>query len=124
VGPQATTPAERSALATLYVALMTDLCLSALQASGPVVIEGSFSRNALFGPLLAALRPGQPVSVSDDASGTTGGGWMLHRWGRVPAGTQPVAAPLALPGLAAYRAQWQAQLPRPQSQLRKDTLTK
>ena len=105
-GPPPDSPAEQAALATLYVVLMTDFCLTALAAESPVMVEGSFTRNSYFGPLLAALRPGQRVAVSDDGSGTTCGGWMLHRWGRLPAAhARPVAA-LELPGWATYRRQW------------------
>lgn len=112
-GPAPKTPAEQAALATLYCALMTDYCLGALHASGPVVVEGSFGRNPLFGAVLAALRPTQRVSMSDDSSGTTCGGWMLHRWGEQPAASQHLADALQLPGLSSYRQQWQALLPRP-----------
>jgi hypothetical protein len=87
---------------------MTDYCLDALQASGALAVEGSFTANPFFGPLLAALRPQQPVSYSDDASGTTCGGWMLrYRDSRPPAGARDVA-PVAPDGLAEYRQRWLA----------------
>lgn len=112
VGPAPRSPTEHYALATLYCALMSDYCLDALAAEGPVTVEGSFTDNPHFAPLLAALRPGQTVAVSRDASGTTCGGWMLHHWGKAAA---PQAAQAAvqvaaaeLPGLAAYRARWRA----------------
>ena len=108
-GPAPQTAEERYALATLYCVLMTDYCLSALEASGPVVVEGSFTANPYFSPLLAALRGQQAVSVSDDASGTTCGGWMLHHWGDIPGSTSCApAAPLALAGWQAYRERWLA----------------
>jgi sugar (pentulose or hexulose) kinase len=107
-GPAPTSPQERYALATLYCVLMTDYCLDALQASGALAVEGSFTANPFFGPLLAALRPQQPVSYSDDASGTTCGGWMLrYRDSRPPAGARDVA-PVAPDGLAEYRQRWLA----------------
>jgi hypothetical protein len=77
-GPPAADAAERTALATLYCALMTDYCLDALGAEGPVTIEGSFTGNPWFARVLGALRPAQAVEVSADASGTTCGGWMLE----------------------------------------------
>ena len=49
-------PRARAALATLYAALVTDLCLDLLQARGPLIIEGSFVGNPAFPRLLAALR--------------------------------------------------------------------
>ena len=107
-GPAPVNDGERSALATLYVVLMSDYCLTALGADGAVVVEGSFTGNPHFAPLLAALRPGQPIAVTDDASGTTCGGWMLAHWGSVPSVQSTVVAPLALRGLAAYRDAWLA----------------
>lgn len=108
IGPAPATPAERSALATLYAVLMTDHCLSALGAHSPVVVEGSFTANRFFGPLLVALRPGQPVAVSDDSSGTTAGGWMLARWGQSPVASETAVQALELAGWQDYRRQWQA----------------
>jgi L-fuculokinase len=106
VGPAPVSGRESYALATLYCVLMSDYCLDALQASGPVAVEGSFTGNPHFAPLLAALRPQQAVSVSDDSSGTTCGGWMLHHWGRKPALGGTLAHPLALDGLLDYRNAW------------------
>jgi L-fuculokinase len=109
-GPAPETPQERYALATLYCVLMTDHCLEALEASGPLAVEGSFTANPWFGPMLGALRPQQPVSYSDDASGTTVGGWMLrYRDAPAPAGGKPIA-PQAPEGLEAYRRRWLAAL--------------
>ncbi|QJE01954.1 L-fuculose kinase [Massilia forsythiae] len=105
-GPAPLDARERYALATLYTVLVTDYCLDALGAAGPVAVEGSFTANPWFGPVLAALRPGQPVSYSDDASGTTCGGWMLrHRARPAPGSSTPVAA-LPIAGLDAYRRRW------------------
>jgi L-fuculokinase len=109
-GPPAADAAERTALATLYCALMTDYCLDALGAEGPVTIEGSFTGNPWFARVLAALRPAQAVEVSADASGTTCGGWMLDRWGSVPEAQINLAAPLAIEGLQGYRDRWRTLL--------------
>jgi sugar (pentulose or hexulose) kinase len=110
VGPQPANGQQRYALATLYCVLMSDYCLSALGVQGDVVVEGSYTGNPHFGPLLAALRPGQAIANSDDTSGTTCGGWMLHHWGQAPEGANTIAAPLALPGWSAYRERWLARL--------------
>ncbi len=109
-GPPPADAQERYALATLYCVLMTDYCLDALGAAGPLAVEGSFTSNPWFGPLLGALRPQQPVSYSDDASGTTCGGWMLRYCDAAPPGTSTAIAPCAPAGLAAYRARWRAAL--------------
>ncbi|MFG6458343.1 FGGY-family carbohydrate kinase [Roseateles sp. BYS96W] len=108
-GPPAESDAERAALATLYVVLMTDYCLDALGASGRVVVEGAFTANAWFGPLLAGLAQGRSVSVSDDSSGTTCGAWLLQAWGQGDAGAaaEPVQ-PWNPTGWRAYRDAWRA----------------
>jgi sugar (pentulose or hexulose) kinase len=105
-GPAPADARERYALATLYTVLMTDYCLDALAAAGPLAVEGSFTANPWFGPLLASLRPQQPVSYSDDASGTTCGGWMLRYRDGVPPGSSSAVAARVPAGLAAYRARW------------------
>jgi sugar (pentulose or hexulose) kinase len=97
---------ERYALATLYCVLMTDYCLDALQACGPLAVEGSFTANPYFGPLLAALRPQQPVTYSDDASGTTCGGWMLRYRDGVPHARAREVQAQEPPGLREYRQRW------------------
>jgi L-fuculokinase len=105
-GPAPRDAHERYALATLYCVLMTDYCLDALRAAGPLAVEGSFTANPWFGPLLASLRPQQPVSYSDDASGTTCGGWMLRYRDGVPPGSSTAVPPRAVAGLTAYRRRW------------------
>jgi sugar (pentulose or hexulose) kinase len=107
-GPAPADARERYALATLYCVLMTDYCLDALRAAGPLAVEGSFTANPWFGPLLASLRPQQPVSYSDDASGTTCGGWMLRYRNGAPPGASTPMAPRTPAGLEAYRARWLA----------------
>jgi L-fuculokinase len=100
--------AQRAALATLYVVLMTDYCLSALGASGRVVVEGAFTVNPWFGPLLAGLAEGREVTVSDDSSGTTCGAWLLDAWG---SSAEAAAAPVLAwspSGWRAYRDAWRA----------------
>ena len=109
-GPPPADARERYALATLYCVLMTDYCLDALGAAGPLAVEGSFTANPWFGPLLAALRPQQAVSYSDDASGTTCGGWMLRYRDAAPPGSSAAVAARAPSGLDAYRARWRAAL--------------
>jgi hypothetical protein len=105
-GPVPRTDAERAAMATLYIALMTDHCLAALGAAGRIVVEGAFTANAWFGPLLAGLAEGREVTVSDDSSGTTCGAWLLDAWGREPeAAAAPVKA-WSPAGWRAYRDAW------------------
>jgi len=114
-GPSPESPPEHSALATLYVALMADYCLEAMAVEArPVVVEGAFSANAFFGPLLAGLRDGRKVTVSHDSSGTAFGGWLLVDWAnaetRAPAAPQAAVPSLNLPGWRAYRDAWRSRL--------------
>nr|WP_315254598.1 FGGY family carbohydrate kinase [uncultured Duganella sp.] len=105
-GPPPRDAHQRYALATLYCVLMSDYCLTALGADGDIVVEGSFTGNPWFAPLLAALRPQQRIGSSDDSSGTTCGGWLLHHWGDAPANRTQSAVPLALEGWPDYKQQW------------------
>ncbi|MEO6278886.1 L-fuculose kinase [Roseateles sp.] len=102
------TDAERAALATLYVVLMADYCLSSLGASGRVVVEGAFTANPWFGPLLAGLSDGREVTVSDDSSGTTCGAWLLDGWGRQAESVATVVVAWAPAGGRDYRDAWRA----------------
>lgn len=109
-GPPPVDAGERFALATLYCVLMTDYCLDALGARGPISVEGSFTANPWYGALLASLRPQQQVSYSDDASGTTCGGWLLRYRDGAALSERLAQAPQPAAGLDAYRAAWRAAL--------------
>jgi len=97
----------RTALATLYVALMTDVCLGMLRSRGPIWVEGSLAHSPQFLRVLATLR-GEPVRGSSDATGATRGAWLLTRR-QAPAPVVPATASpdVALaPALHAYREAW------------------
>ncbi len=104
-GPAPANARERAALATLYVALMTDYCLDLLSSSGDVLVEGSFAKNPALTAVLAGLRTGQRVSLSTDATGTTLGAALLARFagGQRPEPALTTVSPLLLPGLGGYR---------------------
>jgi L-fuculokinase len=108
-GPAPTNSRQRYALATLYCVLMSDYCLDALGVStdgAAIVVEGSFTGNPWFARLLAALRPHQHITSTDDSSGTSCGGWMLHHWRRAPIDQKRGAAPLQLAGWHEYKQRW------------------
>jgi sugar (pentulose or hexulose) kinase len=109
IGPPPATPAERRALALLYVALLTDVCLDRLGAEGTVVLDGSFARDPLYPALVAALRPGCRVLFNTDAYGTASGAALLadhpRRTGVAPVAVEP-APVVTVPGLAEYRQTW------------------
>jgi L-fuculokinase len=110
VGEAPTTPAGRTALATLYVALMTAHVLDRLEAPGDIIVEGGFNRSPAFAAVLAGLMPGRNVVVAP-TSGAAEGAAMLARWGEPHA--PPRLAPAEvwrIPGLAEYRKRWEQAL--------------
>jgi L-fuculokinase len=107
-------PRERTALAVLYCALMTDLCLDLVGAKGPCIVEGSFLRTPAFAALLAALRHDDEVLVAGEASGTTAGAVVLARWPAASVSVTPHACRATdVGGLDGYRAMWRQRLPSP-----------
>ncbi len=99
---------ERTAAASLYVALMTVESLDLIGADGSVVVEGPFARNALFLRALGQLT-GRPVFAPTHGTGTSAGAALLARGpggdGAKDTAQMPVALdPIA--GLAAYAARW------------------
>lgn len=111
IGPQPEGDAEHASLASLYCALMVAESLTAIGSRHDIIVDGPFSKNAVFLSLLAALRPGQQVLASDLRDGTTAGAACLAM---MPDGKLPhlplallAAKPAALPGLAGYQRRWQ-----------------
>ncbi len=110
VGEAPKTPAARTALATLYVALMTAHVLDRLEAPGDVIVEGGFNRSPAFAAVLAGLMPGRTIVVAP-TSGAAEGAAMLARWGEPHA--PPRLAPAEawrIPGLLEYRKRWERAL--------------
>jgi sugar (pentulose or hexulose) kinase len=107
--PETLSPGERSAAASLYLALVTAESLGCAGAAGPTIVEGPFARNRLYGSALAAIL-GRPVLPSSGTGGTSLGAAHLFNPADAspPAGDQR-AAPLALDGLADYIRAWRGQ---------------
>jgi L-fuculokinase len=61
VGPAPRTPAERAAVASLYIALMADATLDPIAATGPLIVEGPLADDYVALATLAALRPAQAL---------------------------------------------------------------
>ena len=107
-------PGARAALATLYEALFTDHQLDKLGADeGPLVVEGPFAANPLYGAVLAALRPGQAVLVDSDTAGAAYGAALLAGWPEKPerpelAKARPFGNEAAL---HLHKERWRASLP-------------
>jgi hypothetical protein len=108
INDAALTPADRAALATVYVALMCDLRLDDLGSRRDVLIDGPLAGNLLFGGILAALRPEHQVLLADRRTGITRGAlYLSHPQISLPAKAlrpEPITHPL----LSAYRARWRA----------------
>ncbi len=104
------TPAARSALATVYCALMAAHMLKLLDAPGDLIVEGGFNRSPAFAGVLAALMPGRDVLIAP-ASGAAEGAALLAHW------DEPHAAPKlkraeawSVPGLREYQERWESGL--------------
>jgi len=113
IGPKPASAAQRAALAALYCALMTDVCLDLLDARGEIVVEGRFAKNRLYCRALAALRNAQPLFRSLDETGTFAGAALLARYPE--AGEAPRIeriAPFSQHEICAHRARWRAELER------------
>ena len=110
VGPAPETAAERAAIATLYVAMMTAKSLDLVNSSGDVIFDGGLALNAALCATLAALRPEQTLYRNTDAEGTAMGAAALafRALGKTSVFPRDVGKvePWALPGLAAYYARW------------------
>ncbi len=68
---------QQTTLASLYCALVTDFCLSRINSSNKIIVEGSFAKNDIYLTVLQILRSEQEVSVSNDTTGTTVGAAQL-----------------------------------------------
>jgi len=101
------TAAGRTALASLYTALVSNTCLDLLDSREDLIIEGHFAENEIYKRALATLRPNQNLLISTAPVGSALGAGLLWDWQRSkPALTlDPVrAAPLS--GLPDYAARW------------------
>jgi L-fuculokinase len=105
------TPHAKTALATLYVALMTKLMLEKLQGPGDWIVEGGFAKTPAFAGVLAALAPERRVLVAANAAGSAEGAAMLAHWRRPHAPVETGhASPWVISGLAEYERQWRNHL--------------
>jgi sugar (pentulose or hexulose) kinase len=105
------TAAERVALASLYLALVTDAMLDAMSAEGPVLLEGRFAANAIFAAALAALRK-DAVYPMPEADGVALGALSSIHAGLASPPPLDAAAPLD-GDVARYRGRWRAAMTNP-----------
>ncbi len=113
VGPPPADAISRAALASLYCALMTDLCLEFIDARGDIIIDGPLARNAAFTAALAALRSGQRVLSCADDTGTLRGAAMLAAKPSGATCAPPLyeCRPTELSLLHDVRARWRSLIP-------------
>lgn len=104
--PATLPPGERSAAASLYLALVTAEAMACAAADGPVIVEGPFAGNGVYCSALAAILA-RPVVPSAGSAGTSRGAAQLFRACHASSQTRDrEAVPLALPGLPAYVRRW------------------
>lgn len=97
---------ERAALATLYVALMTDLRLDELGAGDTIVVDGPLATNPIFTRLLRSLRPNATVASSDARLATCSAAHYLATNELLPKITPAPVAAIDSKSLLAYRDRW------------------
>jgi L-fuculokinase len=111
VGEPPTTPKARTALATLYSALMTAHMLRRLEAPGDLIVEGGFARAPAFAAVLARLMASRQVVVAPISAGPAAGAAMLAHWDEPhpPPQLEP-ARTWDLPGLEPHQDRWERAL--------------
>ena len=97
---------EIRAAASLYVALMTIVCLDLIGADGPVIVEGPFASNGIYLQALKTLLA-RPVFAAQGSTGTALGAAVL-------AGVEPHVhirdVTETIPNLAPFAARWHGHL--------------
>lgn len=103
---------ERAGVATLYVALMSELSIESLGAGGDVLIDGPLAANPFFGSILASCLPSHAVLLSTGDSGNTRAACYLGGFPDTPAQPLKTANPLGVKQLTAYREVWRREVAR------------
>ncbi len=98
---------ERHCAATLYAALMSDVGLDRVGASGSLLVEGRFGGSVIYARALAALRPRNRVFVSGAEIDVSWGALRLMLPALAAPGALSLVEPLEL-DLAAYKSRWRA----------------
>ena len=103
------TPATRTALGTLYQALLSVTCLGMIQSGRTLVVEGVAANNPVLCGLIAALHDG-PVLCNPASSGVTQGAAALAFLGErpMPRLTHSPVQPLLADEMRAYHQLWMA----------------
>jgi sugar (pentulose or hexulose) kinase len=114
VGPAPESAADRAAIATLYVAMMTAQSLDLVSSAGDIILDGGLALNGALCATLVALRPGQSLYRNTNAEGTAMGAAALafRALGRTSVFPRDIGKvePWTLPDLADYYARWRARV--------------
>lgn len=101
------TQIQRRAVASLYLALMTDASLDLIGSKDRLVVEGRFAGDPLFVRALAQLRPTQTIYLAAAGDSVATGALRLRNPDLRPEGALTKVTPLDV-DLAAYAARWRA----------------
>ena len=99
-------PPQLAALATLYVALMSDYVLDLIEFDGDVFVDGPLAQNSVYLDVLAALRPGRRMIAT---RGTAAVAAAIHLFGGTAPSAREHAAAAGDAGalqLQEYRSVW------------------
>jgi sugar (pentulose or hexulose) kinase len=106
-GGEPVAPGPRQAAVSLYLALMTTVCLDLIGAQGPVIAEGPLAADPLYLRMLAAATGRSVLPSPSRGTGTSIGAALLtSQAARFPA--QETAVTCADAEWAAYAARWLA----------------
>lgn len=100
---------ERQAALSLYLAMMTETCLSLTGADGITIVEGPFARNALYLDMLQTVTK-RPVFRSSSATGTSIGAALLAGKAENLTRPEPVAQETDKEKLADYAKRFKAKV--------------
>jgi sugar (pentulose or hexulose) kinase len=103
---------ERASVATLYVALMSELLIESLGARGDVLIDGPLATNPFFGSILASYLPSHPMLLSTGDGGNTRAACYLGGFPDAPTQPMQAAGALGMKSLSAYREAWRKEVLR------------
>ncbi|MEY2942030.1 MAG: hypothetical protein RLY97_44, partial [Pseudomonadota bacterium] len=112
---QPSDPDTRAAAVALYAALMADVSLDLIGASGKLLIEGRFAASEIFTRALASLRPDTHVTTAASEADVSFGALRLIDPSLRPASSLTRIAPLNA-DIASLRQSWQQAIPESQTE--------
>lgn len=95
-----------AAMASIYCALLLDLELDLLGASGDIYMEGAFLKNHWLCRILASLREDQSLFISSDSTGTVKGTASLAGFYAELEESLSLSDPWYFTGVSDYKKRW------------------